>query len=52
MNNTLTALIENDEETKSIKKWFWMMDYCKKMGWSPASDSAWNMAENCFKEQK
>ena len=34
------------------KKWFWLMDYCKKKHIPPAQKWAWDMAEKAYERQK
>ena len=33
-----------------MKKWLWMMDYCKKLRIPPAQEWAWNKAEKAYNE--
>jgi len=37
--------------TKREKKWFWMMDYCKRKQIPPAQKWAWDEAEKKYNEE-
>lgn len=37
--------------TKQEKKWFWMMDYCKRKQIPPAQKWAWDEAEKKYNEE-
>ena len=32
-------------------KWLWKMNYCKKLGISPARKEAWEQAEHAYKKR-
>ena len=34
--------------TANIDKWFWMMDWCAKMGLPPADRAIWEIAEKKY----
>ena len=36
------------QDKKQEKKWFWMVDYCKRKEIPPAQKWAWDEAENAF----
>lgn len=47
-------LIETEKQhdkAEATKKWFWMMDWCKKNEVSPAQKYWWNKAEEAYNNQ-
>lgn len=44
----MESLKEANMTTANIDKWFWMMDWCAKMGLPPADRAIWEIAEKKY----
>lgn len=42
----------NNVGVEASRKWFWMADYCRKMGWNPCDSYFWNNAEQAYTKEK
>ena len=48
--NKIKEIIEMPLISEAEKKWFWMMEYCKRKQMPPAQKWAWDEAEKKYNE--